>query len=316
MSTREKTGWYHKYRPTTWNEIVGQTTAVDTLTRKLKKGELPNAILLDGPSGCGKTTLARILRDKLGVISSDYVEINAAGKNRGIETIKGIQETVNRVPMKGGHRGHRMWVFDEAHSLTKDAQQALLKILEDSPAFAHFVICTTEGNKLLKTIQNRCTVIKIGSIPDNELTELITRVAKQERVKLTADVKGKIVAVAEGSARKALVILEQIADIKGEEDRLDAIQRADTQKFGIDLARLLIKPQASWKEISKLLKELDDEPETIRRIVLGYCASVTLGGGPLSARCDLIYDHFRDPFFDVGKPGLVFACYRVAYAKR
>src|SRR5690606_3369465 len=110
-------------------------------------GDIPHAMLFTGPSGCGKTTLARILRVKLRCSDNDFQEINAADF-RGIDSIRSMRQQVGAAPLGGDSR---IWLIDEAHSMTADAQNAFLKLLEDTPRHVYFFLATTDPQKLKKT---------------------------------------------------------------------------------------------------------------------------------------------------------------------
>jgi DNA polymerase-3 subunit gamma/tau len=137
---------YLKHRPSLFKQVIGQDDAVNVLQQLLKGDRFPHALLLSGPSGCGKTTLARICRDKLECTGADFQELNGAD-TRGIDTIREIRSHLNLRPM---HGKCRIWYIDEAHKLSNDAQNALLKMLEDTPTTAYFMLATTEPNKLIK----------------------------------------------------------------------------------------------------------------------------------------------------------------------
>lgn len=295
---------YKKYRPKQFKEVVGQENAVNTLTQMVNKNNVPHAILFSGPSGCGKTTLARILTKKVGCVGRDCVELNAANF-RGIEMVRQIQDNIDASPMCGRSR---VWIIDECHQLTKDAQNASLKVLEDTPSHAYLMLCTTDPTKLLRTIVTRCTEIKISGMSGVDLGLMTSKIAKEEGIKLGKEELKRLVEVADGSARKALVILDQIKDLP-EKEMLDAIQKSDTKRQAIDLARALIKPNPNWNEVKKIVKEIEDDPESVRRMVLGYISSVCLGGGQLANRAAQIFEVFRDNFYDTGKSGLVFASF-------
>lgn len=305
---------YKKYRPKTLEDIIGQPEAVSVLKRLLKTTNVPNSILFSGPSGCGKTTLARILKKELGCHNSCYLELNAAS-SRGIDTIRQIQDRINLAPIAGKCR---MYVIDEAHQLTKDAQNALLKILEDTPKTAYLILCTTDPTKLIKTIITRCTEIKVKGFPESKLSELVAKVIQKELKKedlLPDEVIERIAEVSEGSARKALVILNQIIGLDSVDEMLEAIQASDARRDAIEIARLLINPKSAWKEVASLIKKVEDEPESIRRLVLSYASAVCLSGGPLKNRAHLVLEVFRDHWYDEGKAGLVRSCYDVIHSK-
>ena len=302
---------YRKLRPKDFDQIVGQDRAVKVLEGFLKKGEVPHALLLTGPSGVGKTTIARILRRKLYCSEMDFQEINAA-ESRGIDTIRDIQQRMGLAPMGGKSR---CWVLDECQKLTGDAQTALLKVLEDPPNHVWFFLCTTDPVKLLKTIHTRCTEIRLGTITQEEIKKLLydclVRLSISSKDPAIKDkVLDKIAESADGSARKALVLLQQVMDLEGEEAQLDAIEKADSRKQAIDLCRTMMKPGVRWDEIRLIIEQIDEEPETVRRIVLGYAGSVLLRGGKVG-KATAILGCFRDHWYDCGRAGLVMSCWEV-----
>ena len=133
--------------------------------------------------------------------------------------------------------------------------------------------------------------------------------AAQENTKLSADVLAAIIEAAEGSARKALVILNQIIGMD-EDDRMATITARTESKQAIELARALLNG-SKWPTVSKLLKEIDEDPESLRYMILGYMQAVLLGGGKMAGRAFDIIDTFRDNFYDSKKAGLVAACWEV-----
>jgi DNA polymerase-3 subunit gamma/tau len=298
---------YKRYRPKTFKAVLGQDEAVKMLTQLVITRKVPHALLFTGPSGCGKTTLARILRRKLHCGESDFFEVNVADF-RGIDMVRDIRSRMSLSPISGECR---MWLVDEAAKLTSDGQDAFLKILEDTPSHVYFILCTTDPQKLKRTIITRCTEVNLRLLPNKTLDQLIGDVSGKEQVQLYDDVRDKIVSHAEGSARKALVLLNQVMGLKTEEEQLEAVEKGDYKAQAIELARALIKPRADWAEVSAILKSLDEEAEGIRRMLLGYCQSVLLGGGKLSDRAYMIIDALREPLYDIGKPGLVAACWEV-----
>lgn len=301
---------YKRHRPKSLDRIVGQKEAVTTLQNLFNTKSVPHAILLSGNSGCGKTTLARIIAKNLGCHPTDTTEINCSDF-RGIDTIRDIRSTIGQNPLCGPCR---VWIIDEAHQMVSGAQDAFLKLLEDTPDHAYFILATTNPNKLLATVRNRCTSIKVTPLSTDEMEDLISYVCKKEKKKLDEEVKDRIIEVAEGSARFALVLLHSVIDIKKKQEQLNAIQNADIKRQSIELARLMIKPGVNWKEVANVIKTLDEEPEQLRRMILGYAASIMLNGGNLVPKCAVIIDYFENNFFDSGKAGLVLACYNVVLA--
>lgn len=300
--------YYKRFRPKTLKGVVGQEGAIASLQRFIDKGSVPHCILLTGPSGCGKTTIGRILKTHLNCGDADFLEINSADF-KGIDTIREIRRSVNLSPISGDCR---IWLIDESHKLTNDAQNALLKILEDTPSHAYFMLATTDPQKLIKTIHTRASEVKLQALGPAALKRVLQRVIDKEGLTVTETVMDEIVDAADGSARKALVILEQVGGLGTETEQVQAVQATSLNKdAAITLARALMNPRVNWKEVAPLLKELKDEPEGIRYLVLGYCRSVLLGGGPLAARAYMIIDIFSRNFYDSKQAGLAAACWEV-----
>lgn len=304
---------YRKHRPSLWKQVLGQDKAVKLLRGMVEKGRVPHALLIAGPSGCGKTTLARILAAKLGCSLSthDFNEVNCGVVESPIDTVRSIQTRMNLKPMAGSCR---LWLLDEAQALVraKGAQEGLLKILEDPPATAYFIICTTEPDKLLPTIRNRCTRVDVKPLAEQHLKQLLGDTCSKEKRVLPAAVRDRIIECADGSARRAMVLLHQALEHEAEADQLAAVAPEEVREKAIAIARLLIAPRCKWSEVAALIKSVEAEPEDVRRTVLGYATSVLLGGGKLAARAYLLLNAFEDPFFHSGKAGLVRACYDVA----
>lgn len=300
---------YRKYRPKTLEEVIGQDDAVKELTKRIETGTIPHAMLFSGPSGVGKTTLARILRRSLKCHEHDFCEINAAS-SRGIDTVRDIESHMSLAPMFGKCR---MWVIDEAHKWTSDAMNSALKVLEDVPSHVYFILCTTDPQRLIPTIRNRCTQLILKPIVDTAIFGLVETIRVKEQRSLSPEVINKIVEAAEGSARRALVLLEQALHASTDDERIRIVtQSTDAGKQAIELARLLLKG-AKWQELSALLREIKDEPENVRRLVLGYACSVLEKG--LNPRAFLMIEVFERSFFESGRPGLVKACAEVAREK-
>lgn len=306
---------YHKLRPTKFKDVFGQDSAIQVLTELLKGDKFPHAILLVGPSGCGKTSVARILKTKLGcnqldpVNGRDFIEINAA-ESRGIDTIRDVEKHMRLHAISGKCR---IWLFDECHKFSSDASSALLKILEDTPNHIYFILATTEPQKLLKTIITRCTEIKLGLLSDKDLESVIGHALEEEQKNITLNVLNRIIEASEGSARKSLVLLNQVIDLSEEKDQLEAIEKSDQKAKAIEICRALMNTKTQWKEMATILSNLEDEVENVRHAVLGYASAVLLKSG--QARAFLIIDAFARPFYDSKKPGLVAACFEIICKK-
>jgi DNA polymerase III gamma/tau subunit len=269
---------------------------------------IPHALLLTGPSGCGKTTTAYILRRALKCSDIDFHEKNVANF-RGIDMVREIQRRVSSAPLGGGCR---VWLIDECAKLTPDAQDAFLKLLEEPPDHAYFFLCTTDPGKLKRTIITRCTELKFKLLDSDQVSQLLGDVAGKESFELDEDVSDRIVTAADGSARKALVLLNQAMGRETVDEQLQAIAKADYKAQAVEVARGLLS-RAGWKSMAKTLANVEDEAETVRRIVLAYCSKVLLGGGKPAARAHEIIDMMRDPFYDNGVAGLIDACWELVH---
>lgn len=196
------------------------------------------------------------------------------------------------------------------HKMSNDAQNALLKILEDTPPHVYFILCTTDPQKLLPTIKGRCSIFQVLPLPETEMRILLKRVARKEAKGIEEQVLNQIIESAKGHPRNALQILEQVLNVP-QEQQLQTAKKAEAETTqAIDLCRALIK-QAPWSTIAKILSGMKDmEAESVRRVVLGYCQSILLSGKdePL---CGLILEEFLTPFYDSGFPQLVYACYSI-----
>lgn len=295
-----------KYRPASFDEVAGtkNRATVSALRKLLDSKEPPHAVLLHGPFGSGKTTLARLISGALGVVGDDFRELDSADF-RGIDHIREIRRLAHYKPL---HGKRRCWLFDEVHRLTSDAMSGLLKGLEDPPDHCYYVLATTDPEKLLPTIRSRCSTHQVHLLADDEMLRLLRRVAAREGADVPVPALRRVVEAARGHARDALQMLETvIADPASAEAVAAGISEATAKS--IDLCRALIQP-GGWKRVRTILADLrNEDPEEVRRAVLGYCASVLLGGE--NSRAGEVMQHFADPTYDTGFPGLVLAAYAV-----
>ena len=297
------------YRPNSFDGFLGNVSTVKSLQSKLKQKALPQSILFQGPSGCGKTTLARILMKELGCDQKDYIEINAATES-GIDTVRGIVKNINLRPMFGKVR---IYLLDEVQATSKGFQNGLLKPLEDMPSFVYFILCTTDPQKLLKTIRNRCTTYEVNPLSDKDMAALIVSVFVAEKKQIEDDVVYDIVEVADGCPRQALVILDQIIDMDPRRQRRAVRDYVTNEAKTIELCRALLNNR-SWREIQDILADLTDDPEKVRRAVIGYMSAVAIKENRESVveQAASVYRCFNVNYFDTGKAGLVFSCYNAS----
>jgi DNA polymerase-3 subunit gamma/tau len=227
-----------KWRPKTFDEVVGQTTVTRTLKNALASGRIGHAFLLSGPRGVGKTTTARVLAKALncakgdspqpepcGECSScqeiaagtslDVQEIDGATHN-GVEQVRELRESARYNPARDRFK---IWIIDEVHMLSTGAFNALLKTLEEPPPRVKFVFATTEYHKIPDTILSRCQQYDFRLIPTRELQTHLRGVATGEKVKVSDETLGRIARAAEGSVRDALSLFDQVLSFSGDEVR-------------------------------------------------------------------------------------------------
>lgn len=197
---------YRKYRPQTFGEMRGQEEVVRALTGALSQKSVAHAYLFAGGRGTGKTSVARIFARELGISSDDLYEIDAAS-NRGIDDVREIRDGVAVLPFKSPYK---MYLIDEAHMLTKEAFNALLKTLEEPPAHVIFVLATTELRKFPETIISRCQVLHFQKPSLKILSEMVEEVAKKEGYKIEADVANIIAKHGDGSFRDTYGVLQRV----------------------------------------------------------------------------------------------------------
>jgi len=298
---------YRKYRPKKLDDVVGQEGAIKALKSLHQRGEIPQCILLSGPSGVGKTTVARILARMVKCNKADFYEVNASSK-RGIDFARYVESRVRLSPVSGQSR---VWLIDEAHQLTGDAQNALLKVLEDTPENRYFFLSTTEPQKLKKTIHTRAHQVKLGSLKEKDLRVVVGRVLELEKVKLSAEVKDKLAACAEGSARQVLNTLDSIMRVETKEEQLEIIQKNDYQGQAREIGSLLFNRQASWPDMVKVLSSVEEGEESIRYGVLALARIMLFKGGTLGKRASEVIEQFQDNFYESKKAGLALACYNL-----
>lgn len=212
MSTEEKLkkqteiALYRKYRPETFNEVVGQDHIVKAISGSLDAGKIAHAYLLYGPRGTGKTTVARIIANVLGTSQSDIYELDAAS-NRGIDEIRSIKEGVNTLPFDSRFK---VYILDEVHMFTKEAWNALLKTIEEPPEHVIFILATTDIDKVPETIISRCQSFSFKKPTDAILSKVIKGVAKKEGYELEEGVAELIALLADGAFRDALGTLQKV----------------------------------------------------------------------------------------------------------
>lgn len=297
---------YLKYRPEKFSDIFGNQETVEALQQMVGSDDCPHTFLFHGPKGNGKTTLARILAKELGIKGQDLRELDTADF-RGIDMVRELRKQAQYKPLEGSKR---IWILDECHQLTKDAQSALLKILEDTPSHVYFALCTTDPQKLLPTLKDRCHKFEVQPLSDRQMKNLLIKICKAEKQPAQKKVILQIIKDAGGHPREALQILDKVFRVEPKRRLKIAKQVEVVENQSIELCRALIKGEP-WGKINSILKGLkDDNPESIRRHVLGYAQAILLKSD--NERAGLIMEEFIHPFYDSGFAGVVFHSYVVS----
>ena len=203
-----------KYRPISFDEVVGQDIITTTLNKAIENNQLAKSLLFCGPRGVGKTTCARILAKKINNFNSsnnnnhsyNIFELDAASNN-SVEDIRNLTEQV-RVPPQIGN--FKVFIIDEAHMLTTSAFNAFLKTLEEPPSHAIFILATTEKNKIIPTILSRCQIYDFKRIKIKDIVIVLESVSKKQNISFEDDALNLIAEKADGALRDALTLFDQL----------------------------------------------------------------------------------------------------------
>ncbi len=213
---------YRKYRPESFNQVVGQDNIVTTLENAISADKVSHAYIFSGPRGCGKTSIAKIFAKKVNCTCqdnschtcevfqkgevSDVWEIDAASNN-GVDEIRRIIENVNYTPMD---LKYKVYIIDEVHMLSKAAFNALLKTLEEPPKHVIFILATTEIHKIPLTVLSRCQRFDFKRITIEKIVERLTEVLDLEKIEYETDALVKVAMLADGGMRDALSLIEKV----------------------------------------------------------------------------------------------------------
>ncbi|MDT8308225.1 MAG: DNA polymerase III subunit gamma/tau, partial [Bacteroidales bacterium] len=230
-----------KYRPPTFNMVVGQKSITDTLKNAIRHNTLAQAFLFTGPRGVGKTTCARILAKTINCQNptdnldpcnecpscksfSDSASFNIyeldAASNNSVEDIRSLVDQV-RIPPQSGK--YKVYIIDEVHMLSQAAFNAFLKTLEEPPSYAKFILATTEKHKIIPTILSRCQIYDFKRIMASDIVAHLRWVGAQEKVTVDEEALHVIARKADGALRDALSIFDQIVSFAGKEITYEAV---------------------------------------------------------------------------------------------
>ena len=299
-----------KYRPRTFDQVVGQDAVVKSIKTVLKQ-KSSHAFLFTGPSGVGKTTLARIIARELGCEQQNLSEIDAA-THTGVDHWRLITDGLRYTPLGGSKI--KAVIVDEAHSLSKAAWQSLLKDIEEPPEHVYWFICTTESGKIPATIKTRCTAYELASVKVDDLIDLIDYICEQEEAGPPEKIRHLIAREAGGSPREAITSLAACWTTKKVKDAATILKTAGESDEVISICRQLVKGSLTWPRAQAIIKDLDGmNPEGLRLTCLAYFTKVALGTktAQQAERVMPLVDAFIEPY----PPGNSIAPFMLAIAE-
>ena len=291
---------YRKYRPKTFDEVIGQEHIVKTLVNQIQNNTISHAYLFCGPRGNGKTSCAKIFARAINCLNPkngspcnecenckssndagnlDIVEIDAASNNR-VEEIRDIREKINFVPTNGKYK---VYIIDEVHMLTDSAFNALLKTLEEPPSYAVFILCTTEVYKLPATILSRCTRFDFKLISVNDLKQHLKKVFDDSNISYDDESLELIAKAGQGSVRDTLSVAEmcqafcnnnltynEVIKCLGmtSNDVLANITNLIVEKNAGGLLKLLDEMNRNGKNLNLIIKDLSEYMNNLLKVKL------------------------------------------------
>jgi DNA polymerase III subunit gamma/tau len=277
---------YRIYRPIDFNEVAGQTHITQTLKNALANDKVAHAYLFSGPRGTGKTSIAKIFAKAINCVNaptdnpcnvcencrgiqegtiSDVIEIDAASNN-GVDEIRDLRDKVKYLP---GYVKYKVYIIDEVHMLSAGAFNALLKTLEEPPAHVIFILCTTELQKVIPTIQSRCQRFDFKAISTVDIIAKLKEIIKKENIDIEEDAIKQISTYAEGGLRDAISLLDQVYSFSPDKISLEDVNQicgAVSMQTQMDLAKALLDLD-STKAIA-LLNDLLAQGKEVKKITL------------------------------------------------
>ena len=281
-----------KWRPQTFDDVVGQDHVVRTLKNAISRNRIAHAYLFVGPRGTGKTSTARIFAKALNATGGpkadfdvndpicvsiadgsclDVIEIDGASNN-GIEQVRELRDTVRYAPAQGQYK---VYIIDEVHMLSNQAFNALLKTLEEPPPHVKFIFATTDVQKVLPTIISRCQRFDLKPIPSELIVQRLKKIAIAEKIKVSDGALASIARMADGGMRDAQSIFDQMISFCGNEvgeaDVLDVYGLVAAEKIAALAAALAA---ADHKKIVEIVDDCDENGRDLYRLLVDVQSNV------------------------------------------
>jgi len=298
---------YNKYRPVSFDEIVGNNDTVQMVKEHLINKNHNHSILFTGESGTGKTTMARILARKIFGISNDeefplfdWEKINA-GDHRGIDTIRKISSLMNYRPRQAEYK---IFFFDECHACTREAQDALLTYMEDHPNYVYFMFATTEPDKLKEALVNRCAHYELDLLDENEIIILLKGIISKENTVVETHLLQDISTLSKGSPRKAINFLEDII-FKSSEKQEEIIRKRLSSHF-----KFLNKNEGSKTVMASNCQSINNtnsKPVFTKEFYLNAIETLTCTSTELLKKEFPPKQKFMSPFLSEGSLVMIYA---------
>lgn len=257
-----------KYRPKTFDEVIGQDDIVKSLKGLFDAKSFPHAVLLSGNSGTGKTTIARIIATNLGCLPSNLIEMDG-GTAAGVDDTRELVEFSRYSGI--GTSPIKVLIVDEVQNLSKKAWDALLKTIEQPPAFIYFVFCTTELEKIPTTIKTRCHRFNLAPVKEADIYPLLEVINELEGFNLSPETLVTINKFSEGSPRNTLVNLSKCRECKTPDEAKQLL--LTNQEFPQIEAflKLISKRTTTWEQVKPYLAQLKGaDMEALRRQIFGW----------------------------------------------
>ncbi|HQJ56162.1 MAG TPA: AAA family ATPase [Caldisericia bacterium] len=252
-----------KYRPKDFDQVIGHNEVVSVLKKQFENKTVPHAILLSGANGLGKTTIARIIGEKL---NAETIEIDGATFGK-IEVMRDLQESML---YKSFFKDSKVFIIDECHGLSKQSFDTFLKTIEEPPEHLYFIFCTTEPDKVVKGVKQRCHHFHLKPVPFDILKAFIVFVASEEGISLKEEIIDIIISNSNGSPRQALVLLEQVKDISSVEEATELMNTSFDKPEVYDLCRALVANKGFFECVKILEKIRDLNPISIKIQIVNY----------------------------------------------